>query len=97
MGSPTPRVVDNDKDEVTVTLAGKEIRGWSYRDEAERRVKMLAAREFCEGWLAANEQRQADEDNQAEADWLDREQHLRETGGPDNSSYRRDMIAAGRG
>lgn len=47
------RVVDNDRDEITVTLDGKEIRGWSYRDETERRVKMLAAREFCEGWFQA--------------------------------------------
>jgi len=51
----SPRVVDNDRDEITVTLDGKEIRGWSYRDEAERRVKMLAAREFCEGWFQATE------------------------------------------
>lgn len=51
----TPRVTDNDKDEITVTLDGKEIRGWSYADDAERRVKMLAAREFCEGWHQAIE------------------------------------------
>lgn len=50
----TPRVVDNDRDEITVTLDGKEIRGWSYADDAERRVKMLAAREFVEGWFVAN-------------------------------------------
>jgi len=49
----TPRVIDNDRDEITVTLDGKEIRGWSYADETERRVKMLAAREFCEGWFVA--------------------------------------------
>lgn len=50
-----PRVVDNDRDEITVTLAGKEIRGWSYETEAERLMKMLAAREFCEGWYHATE------------------------------------------
>jgi len=50
-----PRVVDNDRDEITVTLDGREIRGWSYQDSAERRVKMKAAREFCEGWHAALE------------------------------------------
>ena len=49
-----PRVKDNDRDEITVTLDGKELRGWSYRDESERRVKMLAAREFCEGWFQAS-------------------------------------------
>ena len=51
----TPRVSDNDRDEITVTLDGKEIRGWSYADEAERRVKMLAAREFVEGWYHATD------------------------------------------
>ena len=51
----TPRVVDNDRDEITVTLDGREIRGWSYASEAERRTKMLAAREFCEGWHQASE------------------------------------------
>lgn len=53
MGAKTPRVVDNDRDEITATLEGKEIRGWSYATEAERRTKMLAAREFCEGWFEA--------------------------------------------
>lgn len=47
----TPRVKDNDRDEITVTLDGKELRGWSYENEAERRVKMLLAREFVEGWF----------------------------------------------
>jgi len=51
----SPRVVDNDRDEITVTLDGREIRGWSYESEAERRTKMLAAREFCEGWHEALE------------------------------------------
>jgi len=50
-----PRVVDNDRDEITVTLDGKELRGWSYESETERRTKMLAAREFCEGWFQAME------------------------------------------
>lgn len=36
-------------------------------------------------------------DNRAEADYLDRQQSLMESGGPDDSAYRRDMIAAGRG
>lgn len=51
-----PRVVDNDRDEITVTLDGREIRGWSYECEAEHRTKMLAAREFCEGWFQASKQ-----------------------------------------
>lgn len=59
MTSTSPRVVDNDRDEITVTLDGKEIRGWSYATETERRVKMLAAREFCEGWFHALNQERA--------------------------------------
>ena len=50
-----PRVIDNDRDEITVTLEGKEVRGWSYASDAERRTKMLAAREFVEGWFCALE------------------------------------------
>lgn len=50
-----PRITDNDRDEITATLDGKEIRGWTYATETERRTKMLAAREFCEGWFMASE------------------------------------------
>lgn len=46
-------VVDNDRDEITVTLDGREIRGWSYATEDERRKKMAGAWEFIEGWLEA--------------------------------------------
>lgn len=53
MSKGTPRVVDNDRDEITVMLDGAEIRGWSYTNEQERRVKMLCAREFVEGWYQA--------------------------------------------
>lgn len=45
-----PKVIDNDKDEITVSLNGKELRGLSY---AERRQKMLQAREYVEGWCDA--------------------------------------------
>jgi hypothetical protein len=45
-----PRVTDDDGGEITVTLNGQEIRGWSYKDDAERRTKMLCAREYVEGW-----------------------------------------------
>ncbi len=38
-----------------------------------------------------------DRDNAAEAVWMDRQQSLMESGGPDDSAYRRDMIEAGRG
>jgi hypothetical protein len=45
-----PRVIDFDDGEISVRLDGKELRGWSYKDDAERRIKMLAAREYVEGW-----------------------------------------------
>lgn len=45
-----PRVADNDAGEITVTLNGCELRGWSYEDDAERRTKMVAAREYVEGY-----------------------------------------------
>jgi len=48
----TPKVIDNDNDkgDITVEVFGKEVRGWSYKDDAERRTKMLAAHEYAEGW-----------------------------------------------
>lgn len=46
----TPKVTDNDAGEITVEIFGKEVRGWSYKDGAERRTKMLAAHEYAEGW-----------------------------------------------
>jgi hypothetical protein len=45
-----PRVTDNDNGEIAVTINGCELRGWSYKNDAERRMKMLAAREYIEGW-----------------------------------------------
>ena len=51
----TPRVKDNDLNTITVTLDGKELRGWSYENEAERRIKIGKAREFVEGWLYGSE------------------------------------------
>jgi hypothetical protein len=50
-----PRVTDNDRDEITVTVDGKELRGWSYSSDQERRVKMLCAREFVEGFCVGTE------------------------------------------
>lgn len=52
-GAHQLRVIDNDRDEISIWRDGKEIRGWSYRNETERRAKMLAAREFAEGWFQA--------------------------------------------
>lgn len=45
-----PRLTDNDAGEISVTVDGKEVRGWSYKDDSERRTKMIAAREYVEGW-----------------------------------------------
>lgn len=50
-----PQVTDNDQGEITVSHHGKELRGWSYKDDAERRVKMLCAREYVEGWCDGRE------------------------------------------
>jgi len=50
-----PHITDNDVGEITVTVNGSVIRGWSYKDDAERRVKMQMAHEFAEGWLQAVE------------------------------------------
>lgn len=51
----TPRIKDNDRDEITAEINGQEIRGWSYASREEQRVKMLMAREFAEGWFRAME------------------------------------------
>lgn len=48
-----PRITDNDSGEITATVNGKEVRGWSYTDDAERRTKMQMAHEFAEGWFQA--------------------------------------------
>ena len=43
-------VTDNDNGEITVSRGSVELRGWSYKTDDERRTKMLAAREYVEGW-----------------------------------------------
>ena len=48
-----PRIIDNDAGEITATVAGKEVRGWSYKDSAEQAIKMRMAHEFAEGWFQA--------------------------------------------
>lgn len=53
-----PTVVDNNKNEITVSLSGKELRGWSYASDAERRQKMLQAREYVEGYCDGQEAKQ---------------------------------------
>lgn len=48
-----PKVIDNDCGDITIEVFGKEVRGWSYKDDAERRAKMVAAHEYAEGWHQA--------------------------------------------
>ena len=50
-----PRVIDDDHGEITVVHAGRELRGWSYSNDNERRTKMLCAREYVEGWCDGND------------------------------------------
>lgn len=50
-----PRVTDNDQGEITVSLDDKELRGWSYANDTERRAKMLLAREYVEGYCDGKE------------------------------------------
>lgn len=47
------KVIDDDVDEVRVEFGGREIRSWTYQDEAERRIKIGLAREFAEGFYQA--------------------------------------------
>jgi hypothetical protein len=54
-----PRVTDNDQGVITVTLAGEELRGWSYASDDQRRAKMLLAREYVEGWYDGMKRRDA--------------------------------------
>jgi hypothetical protein len=44
------RLSDNDHGMINMTLRDKEIRSWSYASDDERRIKMLVAREYIEGW-----------------------------------------------
>lgn len=45
-----PRVTDNDNGTIRVTRAGEVLRAYDYEGEADRRHKMLLAREYVEGW-----------------------------------------------
>jgi hypothetical protein len=49
------KVIDNDKDEITVVhrADGQLIRSWNYIGEIDRRLFMRHAREFAEGWFQA--------------------------------------------
>jgi hypothetical protein len=45
------KVIDNDKGEIIISLGTREVRSYMYRDDSERRLKMLLAHEFAEGWF----------------------------------------------
>jgi hypothetical protein len=45
-----PRVRDDDRGSVIITWQGRQIRGYSYQNDDERRKKMMYAREYIEGW-----------------------------------------------
>jgi hypothetical protein len=47
------KLTDNDRDEIRFAVNGEEVRSWSYKDDAERRMKMQMAHEFAEGWYQA--------------------------------------------
>ncbi len=52
--STRPTVIDFDDGGISVRLDGKDLRVWEYRDDSERRIKMLCAREYVEGWCVGN-------------------------------------------
>lgn len=58
-----------------------------FHEEVARGRTLFACIDAVENWR----------DNRAEAAWVERQERLMESGGPDDSAYRRDMINAGRG
>ena len=49
------RVVDNNIDEIHITLNDKPIRYYYYANEDKRRLAIAKAREFAEGWYQARQ------------------------------------------
>lgn len=49
----TPKIIDDDRDEIRAEVDGRLVRSWEYHDEVERRFKMRMAHEFAEGWYQA--------------------------------------------
>lgn len=52
------KIIDKDNGEIVAKLDGREVRTWIYRNDEEHRVKMLAAREFAEGWFQADKRKE---------------------------------------
>ena len=53
------KLIDNDAGEVRLDLGVDTVRSWAYSDESERRLKMLLAWEFRDGWYQACDSGQA--------------------------------------
>jgi hypothetical protein len=76
------------------TKSGKDVWEWTHQDYDRVSFPVTGdCQTIYECIDAVNEWH----DNRDEAAYLDRQQSLMESGGPDNSAYSRDMIAAGRG
>ena len=50
-----PRVYDNRRGAVLVVWEDRQIRGYSYQNEEQRRLKIKYAHEFVEGWIEGRE------------------------------------------
>lgn len=52
-----PKITDNDRDTISVTLDGAELQSWFYGNDNDRGVKVLHAHYFCDGFLAGQGER----------------------------------------
>lgn len=50
-----PRVTDNDKGMIHVSMDGRRVRDWIYENDEQRRRYMIEARWYVEGWCDARE------------------------------------------
>lgn len=53
--STNPRVTDNDRGLIHVSVDGHRVRDWIYENDAQRRQYMNEARWYVEGWGDAKE------------------------------------------
>jgi len=47
-----PKIIDNDRDTISVMLGDQELQAWLYTDRADYREKMRHAHYFCDGFMA---------------------------------------------
>ena len=45
-----PKIIDNDRGVITVSVNERRVRDWIYANDEQRRKYMLLAREYVEGW-----------------------------------------------